>query len=89
MMTHINLKLTCEWCRTRLSNGKADVLISSNNIDAISEHDQSSRFMTLRDMFVKDAFLVFRSLCKLTMKPLNTERFVAAVRYEHLYNAFS
>ncbi|KAF9058169.1 hypothetical protein BJ165DRAFT_1334026 [Panaeolus papilionaceus] len=29
--------------------------------------------LTLQDLFVKDAFLVFRALCKLTMKPLNTE----------------
>lgn len=28
----------------------------------------------LYDLFVKDAFLVFRALCKLTMKALNTER---------------
>ena len=26
------------------------------------------------ELFVKDAFLVFRALCKLTMKPLLTER---------------
>ena len=31
--------------------------------------------MTINDLFLKDAFLVFRSMCKLTMKPLNTERF--------------
>ncbi|KDQ64470.1 hypothetical protein JAAARDRAFT_28101 [Jaapia argillacea MUCL 33604] len=31
------------------------------------------RPMTTEDMFIKDAFLVFRALCKLTMKPLNTE----------------
>ncbi|THV08590.1 hypothetical protein K435DRAFT_825040 [Dendrothele bispora CBS 962.96] len=31
------------------------------------------RFLTTHDMFVKDAFLVFRALCKLTMKPLNNE----------------
>ncbi|TFK55672.1 hypothetical protein OE88DRAFT_1652091 [Heliocybe sulcata] len=29
--------------------------------------------MTIDDLFIKDAFLVFRALCKLTMKPLNTE----------------
>ncbi|KAG7449384.1 Sec7-domain-containing protein [Guyanagaster necrorhizus] len=29
--------------------------------------------MTLNDLFIKDAFLVFRALCKLTMKPLNNE----------------
>ncbi|KAI0265936.1 hypothetical protein BC834DRAFT_158606 [Gloeopeniophorella convolvens] len=31
------------------------------------------RPMTTRDLFLKDAFLVFRAMCKLTMKPLNTE----------------
>lgn len=30
--------------------------------------------LTQRDLFIKDAYLVFRALCKLTMKPLNTER---------------
>ncbi|TFK75941.1 Sec7-domain-containing protein [Pluteus cervinus] len=34
-----------------------------NNIHAMSPND----------LFVKDAFLVFRALCKLTMKPLNSE----------------
>ncbi|ETW76960.1 hypothetical protein HETIRDRAFT_247126, partial [Heterobasidion irregulare TC 32-1] len=29
--------------------------------------------MTINDLFLKDAFVVFRSTCKLTMKPLNTE----------------
>ena len=32
--------------------------------------------MSIKDMFVKDAFLVFRALCKLTMKPLNNEMYV-------------
>ena len=27
------------------------------------------------DLFLKDAFLVFRAMCKLTIKPLNTERY--------------
>ncbi|KAF7313766.1 Guanine nucleotide exchange factor [Mycena chlorophos] len=31
------------------------------------------REMTMNDLFIKDAFLVFRALCKLTMKPLNNE----------------
>ncbi|KAF8627181.1 hypothetical protein AX15_004499 [Amanita polypyramis BW_CC] len=43
------------------------------NIDVMSEHSQTNHQMTSRDMFIKDAFLVFRALCKLTMKPLNTE----------------
>ncbi|KAI0293708.1 hypothetical protein B0F90DRAFT_1897159, partial [Multifurca ochricompacta] len=29
--------------------------------------------LTTKDLFIKDAFLVFRAMCKLTMKPLNTE----------------
>ena len=28
----------------------------------------------MHDLFLKDAFLVFRAMCKLTMKPLSTER---------------
>ncbi|KAF8639703.1 hypothetical protein AX17_000965 [Amanita inopinata Kibby_2008] len=47
--------------------------INLNNVDAESDHDPVGHQMTLRDMFIKDAFLVFRALCKLTMKPLNTE----------------
>ncbi|KAG9017973.1 guanine nucleotide exchange protein for ADP-robosylation factor [Tulasnella sp. 427] len=36
--------------------------------------DQSHpRQITTNDLFIKDAFLVFRALCKLTMKPLNSE----------------
>jgi brefeldin A-inhibited guanine nucleotide-exchange protein len=31
------------------------------------------RLFTEKDLFIKDAFLVFRALCKLTMKSLNTE----------------
>ncbi|KAI1789508.1 hypothetical protein LXA43DRAFT_892718 [Ganoderma leucocontextum] len=34
----------------------------------------NNRQLTTNDLFIKDAFLVFRALCKLTMKPLNTER---------------
>ncbi len=43
------------------------------------EHHLHSE-MTLNDLFIKDAYLVFRALCKLTMKPLNTERSVVSVR---------
>jgi brefeldin A-inhibited guanine nucleotide-exchange protein len=35
-------------------------------------------------MFIKDAFLVFRALCKLTMKPLATERFGAISFHERV-----
>jgi hypothetical protein len=40
------------------------------------EGEQESRALTPRDLFIKDAFLVFRALCKLTMKPLNTDRYI-------------
>ncbi|KAH9844154.1 uncharacterized protein C8Q71DRAFT_819716 [Rhodofomes roseus] len=36
------------------------------------DYDASKRLST-NDLFIKDAFLVFRALCKLTMKPLNSE----------------
>jgi brefeldin A-inhibited guanine nucleotide-exchange protein len=42
-----------------------------NAIDDMSGVDHG---MTTRDLFIKDAFLVFRALCKLTMKTLNSER---------------
>ncbi|OAX41346.1 hypothetical protein K503DRAFT_863932 [Rhizopogon vinicolor AM-OR11-026] len=38
-----------------------------------AENGYVPRELTTQDMFIKDAFLVFRALCKLTMKPLNTE----------------
>jgi hypothetical protein len=49
---------------------------TTNPHDGVSEadHDVQNKLLTENDLFVKDAFLVFRALCKLTMKPLNTER---------------
>ncbi|KAG2109806.1 guanine nucleotide exchange factor in Golgi transport N-terminal-domain-containing protein [Suillus clintonianus] len=38
-----------------------------------AENGHAARELSTQDMFIKDAFLVFRALCKLTMKPLNTE----------------
>ncbi|KAI9001407.1 hypothetical protein BD414DRAFT_431927 [Trametes punicea] len=35
--------------------------------------DAPHRQLSTNDLFIKDAFLVFRALCKLTMKPLNSE----------------
>ena len=48
---------------------------SSNPLDALPEMEYAYE-LTSNDLFVKDAFLVFRALCKLTMKPLNNERCV-------------
>ncbi|OBZ76081.1 Protein transport protein sec71 [Grifola frondosa] len=44
--------------------------------DALHEddHEIPHRQLSTNDLFIKDAFLVFRALCKLTMKPLNLER---------------
>lgn len=49
---------------------------AQNPLDSLQENSNDIHQLTLDDLFVKDAFLVFRALCKLTMKPLNTERFV-------------
>lgn len=43
------------------------------------EHETFIPEMSTNDLFIKDAFLVFRALCKLTMKPLNAERYVSSV----------
>ncbi|RDB22645.1 Protein transport protein sec71 [Hypsizygus marmoreus] len=45
---------------------------TANPLDALPEGEHGHD-LTLKDLFVKDAFLVFRALCKLTMKPLNNE----------------
>lgn len=36
--------------------------------------DSMGRPIPTEELFVKDAFLVFRALCKLSMKPLVTEK---------------
>lgn len=48
-----------------------------SNVPHEDEQDEGHhREMSTNDLFIKDAFLVFRALCKLTMKPLNQERYV-------------
>ncbi|KII94838.1 hypothetical protein PLICRDRAFT_96881 [Plicaturopsis crispa FD-325 SS-3] len=47
---------------------------TTNPHDSLPEAGHSvDHPLNMNDLFVKDAFLVFRALCKLTMKPLNTE----------------
>jgi brefeldin A-inhibited guanine nucleotide-exchange protein len=41
--------------------------------------DAMGRPIPTEELFVKDAFLVFRALCKLSMKALVTETYVIAV----------
>ncbi|KAG6873306.1 hypothetical protein C0995_000459 [Termitomyces sp. Mi166 len=45
---------------------------TANPLDTLPEAEHGHN-LTTNDLFIKDAFLVFRALCKLTMKPLNTE----------------
>ncbi|KAG2149149.1 guanine nucleotide exchange factor in Golgi transport N-terminal-domain-containing protein [Suillus clintonianus] len=40
----------------------------------VAENGHAARELSTQDMFIKDVFLVFRALCKFTMKPLNTDR---------------
>lgn len=46
-----------------------------NSFDGVSDRDAVGNpgAMNMQDYYVKDAFLVFRALCKLSMKPLGTE----------------
>ncbi|KAJ7591093.1 sec7 guanine nucleotide exchange factor [Mycena floridula] len=47
--------------------------LSPEPSDHLDHDSQHANRLTTNDLFIKDAFLVFRALCKLTMKPLNTE----------------
>lgn len=66
-------------------SGVFDLCVSHIKLDYREhpEHEELSvngssnhRPLTTKDLFIKDSFLVFRAMCKLTMKPLNTERHV-------------
>lgn len=46
------------------------------------DNEHLGRRLSTPDLFVKDAFLVFRALSKLTMKPLNTERYLGYFSYD-------
>ncbi|KAJ7604556.1 Sec7-domain-containing protein [Mycena polygramma] len=53
-----------------------DSVEGRTSVETTSHHDSdhaSHRELSINDLFIKDAFLVFRALCKLTMKPLNNE----------------
>uniref|UniRef100_D8PRN3 SEC7 domain-containing protein n=1 Tax=Schizophyllum commune (strain H4-8 / FGSC 9210) TaxID=578458 RepID=D8PRN3_SCHCM len=50
-----------------LSNDPVNQTVAQGGLTQMVNH------LTTHDLFIKDAFLVFRALCKLTMKPLNTE----------------
>jgi hypothetical protein len=48
------------------------------SFDGVTERDPGP-FLSIQDLHVKDAFLVFRALCKLSMKSLATERSDSAI----------
>ncbi|KAL1760103.1 hypothetical protein FB107DRAFT_256845 [Schizophyllum commune] len=50
-----------------------DSFEAANPHDTFPANGGHAHQLTTHDLFIKDAFLVFRALCKLTMKPLNTE----------------
>ncbi|KAJ6613490.1 hypothetical protein B0H10DRAFT_2048736 [Mycena sp. CBHHK59/15] len=70
--------------KSKPANGD-ELHVRENGVDAepqviaqkASEHENDAHEthteLTVNDLFIKDAFLVFRALCKLTMKPLNNE----------------
>jgi hypothetical protein len=51
-----------------------------NHNGPLPEPERAGKSLSANDLFIKDAFLVFRALCKLTMKPLNTERSIPNYR---------
>jgi brefeldin A-inhibited guanine nucleotide-exchange protein len=56
-------------------NPAAPVPGADGGLDASEGNlDSLGRPIPVEDLFVKDAFLVFRALCKLSMKPLVTEK---------------
>jgi hypothetical protein len=48
------------------------------NPDLQAHENALARDLTTEQLHVKDAFLVLRALCKLTMKPLLSERYASA-----------
>ncbi|KIY73726.1 Sec7-domain-containing protein [Cylindrobasidium torrendii FP15055 ss-10] len=55
------------------ANGAAHVHSITEATEDLGADDHIQVGMTLNDLFIKDAYLVFRSMCRLTMNPLNTE----------------
>lgn len=45
------------------------------NLTLDVEPDIRNHRLSTNDLFIKDAFLVFRAICKLTMKPVTSERY--------------
>jgi brefeldin A-inhibited guanine nucleotide-exchange protein len=60
-------------------------VVGRSSVEAPSDADGhlDNHELSINDLFIKDAFLVFRALCKLTMKPLNTERYSPRIIPRH------
>ncbi|WAQ80954.1 hypothetical protein PtA15_1A292 [Puccinia triticina] len=73
------VKVTDQKTNAGVSKEEAQVTLESfekrNSFDGVSDRDAVGNpgVMSMQDYYVKDAFLVFRALCKLSMKPLGTE----------------
>lgn len=65
-----------EHLRAKANSHLRQAFEANNPNEHLAEADYQSHSISTNDLFIKDAFLVFRSLCKLTMKNLNTERYV-------------
>lgn len=66
----------CAWlCSSSLASRSAGraTLESRRSFDGVTEGGPI-QFISTNDLYIKDAFLVFRALCKLSMKPLGAER---------------
>lgn len=77
---------------SRSFNPRPSRISLSAKSDAITEDEGAHFAMSTNDLFIKDAFLVFRALCKLTMKPLNQDRSVVlndilGIRAQNIYIA--
>ena len=57
-----------------LDTPEPDAIPAAGADEAEGSLDMMGRPIPTEELFVKDAFLVFRALCKLSMKPLVTER---------------
>lgn len=57
---------------TRMTN-VADIMYSSDVSRGSFENDTISTMETESDLYIKDAILVFRALCKLSKKPISSE----------------
>ena len=73
MCVGVLILLTCH-CRSNLQSQQAiDVQEAGDGLRTPAP-ETPTPFFSLNELHTKDAYLVFRALCKLGMKPLGVER---------------